>query len=461
MRILAGLAGCVLCGYDLPELPRIDTSGFLPAIRSQMERALADVKAHPRDPQLAGTLAMTLHAYQQYPAAVLVYSRARALEPQNFNWVYLAGAAELADGHFDNAAQSFREALRFRPDDLPASLRLAESLVALSRLDEAGALYQRILEQHQSCAQAWYALGRLHTAKREHDAAAECYAKACDLFPKFGMAHFALAGELRRLGRQAESKAHLDAYSRDVTLEPPLDDPLFERIHALNLSGQIHLQRAQELEKAGRLQEAIQENEAALSTDSTNPQIRVNLISLYGRTGNPAKARQNFEEAIALNPGRSDAWYNLGVLLFHDSNYGEAETAFRRALEINPYYAEAHNNLGAIYEQQGHLDDAAKEFRKSIDDRPDYPLARFHLGRILANQEKYDEAIHQFERSLTPEDDQTPVYLYALAATYARAGDRQHALTYFERAREAALARGQTQLLNSIERDRKLLDAVR
>ncbi|MGI9071461.1 MAG: hypothetical protein ACR2JB_09140 [Bryobacteraceae bacterium] len=74
-----------------------------------------------------------------------------------------------------------------------------------------------------------------------------------------------------------------------------------------------------------------------------------------------------------------------------------------------------------------------KEFREAIVDRPDYPLARFQLGRILVNENKYDEAIDQFLKTLTPEDEKTTVYLYALAATYARSGDREHELRYFQK----------------------------
>ena len=62
-------------------------------------------------------------------------------------------------------------------------------------------------------------------------------------------------------------------------------------------------------------------------------------------------------------------------------------------------------------------------------------------------------------KALQPEDSQTTVYLYALAATYARAGDRESALRYFQKARAAAIARGQSQLLASIDRDLKTLGA--
>jgi Tfp pilus assembly protein PilF len=243
--------------------------------------------------------------------------------------------------------------------------------------------------------------------------------------------------------------------------EPPLEDPLFQRIHELNHSTQAHLQRGMELEKAGALTEAIREHDAALTTDPNNVQVHVNLISLYGRAGDTANAKLHFEEATKLNPGRSDAWYDYGVLLFREGDYGAAEKAYRRAIDINPYYAEAHNNLGTVYEQQNRLDDAAKEFREAIADRPDYPLARFQLGRILVNREKYDEAIGQFLRALEPETEQTPSYLYALGATYARAGDRTNALEYLRKAHDAATARGQQQLLTSINRDLEALERAR
>ena len=110
---------------------------------------------------------------------------------------------------------------------------------------------------------------------------------------------------------------------------------------------------------------------------------------------------------------------------------------------------------------RGTLDAAAGEFRQAIAARPDYPLARFHLARLLVNQRKYEEAIQQLLRALQPEDEQTPLYLFALGAAYARAGDRDHALEYYQKAHDAASAYGQAQLLRSIDRDRNMLENER
>ncbi len=457
--LICALAACAHAqdAKDLSALARVNTAHFLPAIRAQIEQAEQEAAARPRDPRAAGALAMTLHAYQQYDAAARAYARAHQLDPRNFDWLYLLGATQMELGAFDAAVKSFQSALNLRVGDLAANLRMAQSLAAIPNWEEAAASYQRILDQHADCAQAWYGLGRVQAARGDHAGAARSYAKACELFPPYGVAHFALAAELRRLGKPAEAAQHIQAYSKSVTAEPPLEDPLFRRIHELNHSVQAHIQRGTELEKAGRLDEAIREHEAALAVDPANVQVHVNLISLYGRTGDPIKAKLHFEAATKLDAGRSDAWYDYGVLEFHEQNLAEAQQAFQRALQINPSYAEAHTNLGVIHEQQGRLDRAADEFRAAIAAQPNYPLARFHLGRILVNQEKYDDAIQQLQRALTPEDDQTPAYLYALGAAYARAGDRDHARLYIQKARDAAAARGQSKLLTSIDRDLKAL----
>jgi len=460
--LICSLAACAYAQdaklEDQSALALVNTARFLPAIRAQIEQAEQEARNHPRDAQAAGALAMTLHAYQQYGAAARAYSRAHQLDPKNFDWLYLRGAVQMELGAFDAAVKSFQSAVSLRADDLAANFRMAQSLAAIANWEEAGALYRRILDQHANGAQAWYGLGRVQAARGDHAGAAQSYAKACELFPLYGVAHFALAAELRRLGKPAEAEQHLAAYSKNLTAEPPLDDPLFRRIHELNHGAQAHIQRGTELEKAGRLDEAIREHEAAMAIDPANVQVHVNLISLYGRTGDSAKAKQHFEAATKLDAGRSDAWYDYGVLLFHEQNLTGAQQAFQRALQINPSYAEAHTNLGVIYQQQGRLDQAADEFRAAIAAQPNYPLARFHLGRILVNQEKYDEAIQHLQRALTPEDEQTTAYLYALGAAYARAGDREHALTYMRKAHDAAVARGQSKLLASIDRDLKALD---
>jgi tetratricopeptide (TPR) repeat protein len=154
-------------GEHLPELPLLNTADFLPAIRTQIEQAEREARLHPRDANANGALAMTLHAYDQYDAAETVYTRIQLLEPQNFDWLYLLGTAQMAKGAFDLAAESFQSALGIRPGDLVTELRLGESLTAVAKSEEARLVYQSVLAGYPDNPQGWYGLGRMQTAKGE------------------------------------------------------------------------------------------------------------------------------------------------------------------------------------------------------------------------------------------------------------------------------------------------------
>src|SRR6185437_13502172 len=100
---------------QLPDVPHVDTTAFLPAIGKQIKLAESSARARPDDPQAAGALAMTLHAYQQYQAAALAYSRAHLLQPGNFDWLYLLGAVRMELGELDSARELLQSATAIQP----------------------------------------------------------------------------------------------------------------------------------------------------------------------------------------------------------------------------------------------------------------------------------------------------------------------------------------------------------
>jgi len=443
---------------SLPDLPRPNMGNFLPAIRRQVQQASAAAQANPKDPDASGTLGMVLDAYEQYESAAICYRRAHLLDPASFRWLFYLGWVQAAQGSHRDAVPTLRQALRVKPDYMPAQLRLAESLLAIGRGEEAGEILQAVSKAHPDSAEARYGLGRVRAARGDVTAAATAYLKSCELFPAYGAAHYALALAYRKLGQEKESQLQFSLYEQNKTAVPPLDDSLRSDVAKLNDGPVAHIRRGADLEQAGKIVEAIAEHKEALRVDSRAVQAHINLISLYGRLQQFDKAAEHYRAALDLDRNQADLHYNYGVLLLRQNKRREAESAFQEALLINPYHAEAHTHLGSLYEQQGRLDDAFQQFSEAVENRPTFRLAHFHIGRILANQGKYDEAIRHFLKTLTPEDDNTPRYLYALSATYARSGNLPEALKYARTAREQASARGQTELLGSIEKDLRILE---
>jgi tetratricopeptide (TPR) repeat protein len=451
---------------ELPELPKLNMSDFLPAVHHQIQDADAAARAHPQSAEASGELGMVLDTYQQYDSAAVCYERARRLDARSFRWAYYLGTLRVHQGNYGQAAVTLREALRLAPAYLPARLKLAESLLATGNLQESGDIYKEILKRIPQSddgdiaakAEALYGMGRVEAALGQTAAAAESYRKACGLFPAYGAAQYALALAYRKLGEPERAEPHFRAYEANTTVTPPLEDPLLAAVQALSLGAEPHLLRSVELEQQGRLTEAIAEQEQALVIDPHNVQANINLISLYARHGEADKAEQHYQAAERLNPNRADSYYNHGVLLLRQGKYSEAEQAFRHALEINPFYAEAHNNLGILLERQGRTEGALAEYEASLDNQPNSRLAHYHIGKLLVDQKKYDEGIEHLLKTLAPEDESTPSYLYALAIAYGRKGNRETALKYAHRARDQAAALHQSQLLAGIDRDLRALE---
>jgi tetratricopeptide (TPR) repeat protein len=455
--VLSLIASAALAAESLPPLPKLPLGTYEPDIREPIAKAYAEVQREPRDPARNGTLGMLLYANEQYEPAEPCFERAQALDGAEARWPYYLGKTLANLSQHDRAAAAAREALRRQPGYLPVQLLLAKSLLDGGKPDESRKLYEALVREHPEAAEAHYGLGRIEAARGENASAVEHLRKACELFPGFGAAHFALARAYRDLGEKEKAQEELVRYQKDKDGWPAVPDPFMESLVALKTGAGARLQKAIQLAEAGQLQAAADEHEAALAADPTLVPAHVNLIQIYASLGRPEKAEEHYRAAVALDPNLAQAHYDYGVVLIGQGKRAEAEEAFRRAIELKPDYAEAQNNYAYLLMTSGKLDEAAQHYRAAIASKPDYRAAHFNLGRILINQGNVLEAIDHFQKTLTPEDDETPRCTYALGAAYARIGNRELALKYMQEAQQKAIERGQTDLVNSIEKDLRRL----
>ena len=441
------------------ELPQLTISEFPPETQKQVEQAFAAAQEHPNDSQAIGKLGMLLDLYHRSDDAAFCYRRAHLLAPTSFKWLYYLGSLLFNQKKMQDAVPVLTAALNLQPRYLPAKLKLGEALLDTGGIEAAAEIYEGILKDHPDTAEAYYGLGRVQSARGDHSSAADKYRKACDLFPTYGAAHYGLALAYHKLGRLSDAKEQLELRNRNPNIVPPVADPLRDELRGLDRSAMDHLERGMLLEQVGRVEDAIGETEKALELNPSLVKAHVNLLILYGRVGNASKAEEHYKAIVAVAPNEfPEAYYNYGVLLLKQQNLDGAEKAFRKALVLGPSNEAALSNLGYVLEQEGKLSEAALQFGKLIDLHPTRE-AHFELGRILVNQQQYQGAIAQFQRALVPEDDKTPAYLYALGATYGRAGDKVQAIRYLEQAKQLATSRGQISLIAEIDKDLEELEA--
>jgi|HubBroStandDraft_1064217.scaffolds.fasta_scaffold00499_4 protein O-GlcNAc transferase len=169
------------------------------------------------------------------------------------------------------------------------------------------------------------------------------------------------------------------------------------------------LQRGMILAALGRLQEAEACYRLALVLKPDYPEAHNNLAGIFGRLGRLAEAESHFRAALALDPAMPEAYNNLGSTLNYLGRPAEAEEAFRRALLLRPNFAAALNSRGVSLVALGRFEEAEASIRESVRCAPE-PSALRNLGNLLAKSRRLDEAAECYREAIRLKPDDALAY---------------------------------------------------
>ena len=127
---------------------------------------------------------------------------------------FLEGA-QLDDGEDRDlaaAAASYRRALMFDPQLVPALVNIANIHYESDQLVEAEALYEKAIRLDPECFEAYFNLGNIHHDLTRYADAVAAYRDALVINPEYPEAHFYMAVALEKLGRSAEARPHWKQY---------------------------------------------------------------------------------------------------------------------------------------------------------------------------------------------------------------------------------------------------------
>jgi Tfp pilus assembly protein PilF len=245
-------------------------------------------------------------------------------------------------------------------------------------------------------------------------------------------------------------------------VQPVVGDGLLQAIDELKSGHPKALQLIGEAvseAEQGHTEKAIDLNLEAIEISPGLAQAYVNLLILYGQEKRFEEADKIYKKGIEAAPNFGKLYYNYGVLLLERNRPVEAYDVLLKAIQVNPLNASARINLGRIEEMKGDLSEAERQYREAISAKPDLRLAHFNLARMLIARNQPSEGAAELEKLRTPEDDQTPLYLYALSAARVREGQLEEALEVAEEARTLAEKYNRDDLLPAINRDLAALRA--
>jgi tetratricopeptide (TPR) repeat protein len=417
---------------DAPPLPNLAADVFPEASRAAIVAAFRDAQARPFDANAVGALAMLLQAWEQFDVAAIAYQRAQALAPDNADWWYLGGVTDTARALPASAARQFARTAALAPHRRRLiALRLADAQLAAGADDAAATLYRDLVASPEHAAAGWYGLGRLALRRDDLVAARQALEKALALSPDFGAAHYALALVQRRSGDADAASVSLARQQRCPACGPVPDDPWQARIAAFRDDAFALLSRgiaAASASTTAATAAAIQLHEAALVRRELRGEAHVNLIELYRRAGDPDRAKQHYQAALAEPAFEADAHRQFAVVLLEQKQPDEALLLFERATTLAPRDGAAWRGRGLALETLGRLADAASSYGKALELAPDDHQARFAMARLAMRAGRVDDAITQLEALRLPQRPETPRYLFALSTAQLRRGRHDDAI---------------------------------
>lgn len=137
-------------------------------------------------------------------------------------------------------------------------------------------------------------------------------------------------------------------------------------------------------------------------------------------------SKQEFERALALNPGDTTAlhWYShyLSAMGLH----GDSIATAKRALAINPVDLSLNEHLAWTYLMARQYAAAVEQCRTTLELEPNFALAHRRLGEAYLYQQQYPQAVEEFKKGLQFAGGAV-VYEALLGEAEARAGQTDEA----------------------------------
>lgn len=330
----------------------------------------------------------------RHQEAVDAYRRFLLEGPEYPEVLINLGAAYAALGDYARAIDSYRKALVLERENLPALLNLGLAYYKSARYDEALSPLSRALELDPSQFNARMLSADSHFRLGDNERVIELLAPVADRHRDDRAFAYLLGTALIRQDRISEGQVLVDRILRE----------------------------------------------------GDSAEARLMMGSMFRKANELARAREEFQRALELNPNLPGAHSLLGTTHLISGNRDDALEMFRRELQLNPNDFEANFYLGVLLKQDHEFEEALRHLEKARLLRPQALDVQYQISTAhLATRN------HPVARSMLEEIvERAPDFVEArvsLATLYYRldlreAGDRQREIVLQLNAERQALEEG-------------------
>lgn len=328
--------------------------------------------------------------------------------------VWLAGNFYERHGKREKARALYQGFVLTRPNST-----LMEPI--LQQLEEGKAVEPQVRNAKDGIAEVLFNIAGLLSQERAEDAALVHVHQALRLKPDFLVANVLLGEVLQSQQRGDEAIA--------VYRVVPSDSPF---------SWTTRMRIAEELERLGRVDDAVEELESLAS-------VQPERFEPLFRLGNLLRGEERFEAAVqaydraakrlgALEAQHWTLLYFRGIALERSKNWTRAEADFLEALKLEPEQPFVMNYLAYSWvEKKQNLDKAREMLVRAVELRPEDGYFVDSLGWVLYRMGEYVNAVNYLEQAVELRPQESVINDH-LGDAYWRVGRRKEARFQWRRA---------------------------
>jgi len=382
------------------------SQGNLNQAQAQFEQVLQQTPDNVQARKLLARVRLQLNEPQEALQALNPALSENATDPQLYR---LLEATQVEMGDPASALATLERSVRANPSDGNLKLDLAQAYLAVGRGKDALALLGPADPEHDDLRRARlyvsavYAVGGVSAATDQVEKLLQARPKdlgtlnlAASYFSEQSQMERARALLQQALAINAHdvvtlgNLARVDLISGDVAgAEAAMRTALSAEPHNVR----VRVALADILLRRGALAEA--EQILTAEKDSKAPELQFALAQLELARGEPGKANEALDRAIALQPHRAELVNQAGTLLLQNGKYEAALARFQKATELEPKSARYVLNLGRAQLAVNQENQARVSFQRAHELNSEWIEPVDALALLDVRAKKFDEALQR------------------------------------------------------------------
>ena len=350
--------------------------------------------------QLQQALSESNQMLEHFPNSVVLYN--------------ISGASNAGLMQFDAAIDSYKQALKIKPDYAEAYYNMSVALNDKGDPEAAIDSYKQALKIKPDYAEAYNNMGVAMNDKGDPEAAIDSYKQALKIKPDYAEAYNNIGNVLKD---QGDLEAAIDSYKQVLKIKPDYAEAYNNMGVAMNDKGDPEA--------------AIDSYKQALKIKPDYAEAYNNMGVAMNDKGDPEAAIESYKQALMIKPDYAEAYNNIGIVLKDQGDLEAAIESYKQALKIKPDYAEAYNNIGIVLKDQGDLEAAIESYKQAINIKPDYADAYSNIGNVLKDQGDLEAAIDSYKQAININPDYAEAY-YNLSLLHLLRGNLDEGFKYYE-----------------------------